>query len=204
MHSGASCASCRRPSRRHPRQPPPWSCPWPPLCLSQGRVCPPFFFAASRRPRAVSAFQRREHAKKWEVNSEQVLETVKKGVVNSQPGQKVDTFEKVVCTERSQAGGYSCATPTEKCTQEGFFPSQKRSCGTREGAPIREFHTYYPLEKKHHSTKKGDYGNRNTLKELPVCRNYPMAPVQPLAYPRSRCGRDAGGIAECCAPAKQF
>ena len=38
--------------------------------------------------------------------------------------------------------------------------------------------SYYPLEKKHHSTKKGDYGNRNTLKELPVCRNYPMAPVQ--------------------------
>ena len=34
------------------------------------------------------------------------------------------------------------------------------------------------MEKKHHSTKKGDYGNRNTLKELPVCRNYPMAPVQ--------------------------
>ena len=43
---------------------------------------------------------------------------------------------------------------------------------------VRELPTYYPLEKKHHSTKKGDYGNRNTLKELPVCRNYPMAPVQ--------------------------
>ena len=43
---------------------------------------------------------------------------------------------------------------------------------------VREFPSYYPLEKKHHSTKKGDYGNRNTLKELPVCRNYPMAPVQ--------------------------
>eukprot|EP00964_Phaeocystis_antarctica_P104641 scaffold69765_cov32-Phaeocystis_antarctica.AAC.1 len=26
IHSGGSCASCRRPSRRHPRQPPPESC----------------------------------------------------------------------------------------------------------------------------------------------------------------------------------
>jgi hypothetical protein len=41
MHSGGSCASCRRPSRRRPRQPQPWSCPRPPLCLRQGPVCPP-------------------------------------------------------------------------------------------------------------------------------------------------------------------
>eukprot|EP00964_Phaeocystis_antarctica_P000670 scaffold368_cov49-Phaeocystis_antarctica.AAC.1 len=38
--------------------------------------------------------------------------------------------------ERSRAGGSRCATPTEKSTQEGFFPSQKRSCGTRPCAPI--------------------------------------------------------------------
>ena len=131
MHSGGSCASCRRPSRRHPRQPPPWSFPRPPLCLRQGPVCPPFLFAALRRPRAVSALQRREHAKKWEVNSEHVLQTVKIEVINSQPGLKVDTFEKVVCTERSQAGGSNGATLTNKCTQEGFFPSRKRSCATR-------------------------------------------------------------------------
>ena len=43
MHSGGSCASCRCPSRRRPRQPQPWSCPRPPLCLRQGPVCPPFF-----------------------------------------------------------------------------------------------------------------------------------------------------------------
>ena len=92
MHSGGSCASCRRPSRRHPRQPPPWSFPRPPLCLRQGPVCPPFLFAALRRPRAVSALQRREHAKKWEVNSEHVLQTVKNEVVNSQSGVKSGHF----------------------------------------------------------------------------------------------------------------
>ena len=59
-----------------------------------------------------------------------------KGVVNSQPRLKVDTFEKVVCTERSQAGDSNCATLTKKCTQEGFFPSQKRRSGTRICAPI--------------------------------------------------------------------
>ena len=56
---------------------------------------------------------------------------------DSQPGRKVDTFEKVVCTERSQAGDSNSATLTKKCTQEGFFPSQKRKSGTRICAPIR-------------------------------------------------------------------
>ena len=93
-------------------------------------------FAASRRELgAFSAFQRK-NAKKWEVNSEHGGIHSQFEVVNSQPGGKVDTFEKVVCTERSQAGGYSCATPTERCTQEGLFPSRKRSCGTRICAPI--------------------------------------------------------------------
>eukprot|EP00964_Phaeocystis_antarctica_P098031 scaffold64100_cov54-Phaeocystis_antarctica.AAC.6 len=49
----------------------------------------------------------------------------------------MDTFGEVACTERSRAGGSNCATQTEKCTQEGFFPSRKRSCGTRPCAPIR-------------------------------------------------------------------
>eukprot|EP00964_Phaeocystis_antarctica_P077267 scaffold47912_cov73-Phaeocystis_antarctica.AAC.11 len=48
----------------------------------------------------------------------------------------MDTFGEVACTERSRAGSSHCATPTEKCTQEGFFPSRKRSCGTRPCAPI--------------------------------------------------------------------
>eukprot|EP00964_Phaeocystis_antarctica_P086704 scaffold54933_cov99-Phaeocystis_antarctica.AAC.1 len=34
----------------------------------------------------------------------------------------MDTFGEVACTERSRAGGSHCATPTEKYTQEGFFP----------------------------------------------------------------------------------
>eukprot|EP00964_Phaeocystis_antarctica_P033169 scaffold18817_cov39-Phaeocystis_antarctica.AAC.1 len=51
----------------------------------------------------------------------------------------MDTFGEVACTERSRAGGSHCATPTEKCTQEGFFPSRKRSCGTRPCAPIYSY-----------------------------------------------------------------
>eukprot|EP00964_Phaeocystis_antarctica_P084380 scaffold53132_cov36-Phaeocystis_antarctica.AAC.1 len=47
----------------------------------------------------------------------------------------MDTFGEVACTERSRAGGSHCATPTEKCTQRGFFPSRKRSCGTGPCAP---------------------------------------------------------------------
>eukprot|EP00964_Phaeocystis_antarctica_P152633 scaffold120614_cov38-Phaeocystis_antarctica.AAC.1 len=48
----------------------------------------------------------------------------------------MDTFGEVACTERSRAGGSHCATPTEKkCTQEGFFASRKRSCGTRPRPP---------------------------------------------------------------------
>ena len=37
-------------------------------------------------------------------------------------------------------GGSHCATPTEKCTQEGFFPRRNRSCGTKLCAPITTRH----------------------------------------------------------------
>ena len=41
-----------------------------------------------------------------------------------------------LAARRRAQGGSHCATPTEKYTQEGFFPSRKRSCGTRAAAPI--------------------------------------------------------------------
>ena len=56
-----------------------------------------------------------------------VLETVKIGVLNSQReyGDKI--------LERARGGSSHCATPTDKCTQEGFFPSRKRSSGPTVG-----------------------------------------------------------------------
>eukprot|EP00964_Phaeocystis_antarctica_P141816 scaffold106925_cov42-Phaeocystis_antarctica.AAC.3 len=41
-----------------------------------------------------------------------------------------------LAARRRAQGGSHCATPTEKYTQEGFFPSRKRSCGTRLCAPM--------------------------------------------------------------------
>ena len=77
---------------------------------------------------------------------------------DSQPGRKVDTFEKVVCTERSQAGDSNSATLTKKCTQERFFPSQKRRSG-RRWHPL-----FHPLLGTHANAKtRGCHSARTRL-----------------------------------------
>ena len=56
-------------------------------------------------------------------------ETVKNEMVNSQPGVKVDTFEKVVCTERSQAGDSNSATQTKNARSKPFSRAKNEVAG---------------------------------------------------------------------------
>ena len=58
-------------------------------------------------------------------------ETVKNEMVNSQPGLKVDTFEKVVCTERSQAGDSNSATQTKNARSKPFSRAKNEVAGLR-------------------------------------------------------------------------
>ena len=79
---------------------------------------------------------------------------------DSQPGRKVDTFEKVVCTERSQAGDSNSATLTKKCTQERFFPSQKRRSGMHGIHYFTPSSARTPTQKRAAATVPGEPGCR--------------------------------------------